>query len=236
MRRVDSVSSFVRAVNDIRQRWHEIELWFRGVKSWRFQLEPSLYRDRNWKREETAREKEDEVRIEFSRRAVALYPPIPEPKEFDWYVLMRHHRVPTRLLDWTEGALLGLYFAVQKSDDPEPGARRADAAVWVLDPAWLNETVTGSRDLLPSSAPELEEYLPPPRPKRTRPKPKRKYGLKPVAFLPRYMDLRMLAQRSAFTIQGPRDAFDELLAKPNKRLVRIIVRRRSCVQRAGSGK
>lgn len=224
MRPVDSLSSFVSAVNRTQKRWGELELWFRGVKSRRFRLEPSLYRGRDWKRESTARVKEDEARIEFSRRAVALYLSPVEPKEFDWYVLMRHSRIATRLLDWTEGALLALYFAVQGSDHPEPGIRRTDAAVWVLDPEWLNEIVTGRRNnLLTSSAPELQQYLPEPRQDR-------KYGLKPVAVLPRYMNPRMLAQRSVFTIQGPRDAFDEFLAKKDKRLVQIIVKRKSCVE------
>ena len=41
---------------------------------------------------------------------------------------MQHSGAPTRLLDWTEGALIALYFAVRNKLD------ETDAAVWVLNP------------------------------------------------------------------------------------------------------
>ena len=58
-------------------------------------------------------------------------PHLPE-NEKGWYFLMQHYGAPTRLLDWTDGALLALYFAIRELTRPRP------AAVWVLHPAWLN--------------------------------------------------------------------------------------------------
>lgn len=63
-----------------------------------------------------------------------LGPPIiPERDEIDkWLFLARHVGLPTRLLDWREGALIGLYFALH-----EAGAG-ATPIVWMLNPLELN--------------------------------------------------------------------------------------------------
>ena len=47
---------------------------------------------------------------------------------------MQHYGVPTRLLDWTESALTGLYFAVENEK-----FSRVDGALWVLLPTELNK-------------------------------------------------------------------------------------------------
>ena len=53
-----------------------------------------------------------------------------------WLFLARHAGVPTRLLDWTEGALIGLHFALQENEK-EP-------VVWMLNPLEMNRLSTPS--------------------------------------------------------------------------------------------
>ena len=64
-------------------------------------------------------------------------------------MLMQHHRVPTRLLDWSESPLAGLFFAVEE----EPGA---DGALWCLLPTELNKHANVSFSF-PSELPSFED-------------------------------------------------------------------------------
>ena len=45
---------------------------------------------------------------------------------------MQHYGAPTRLLDCSDNPLVALYFAVANNTG------KHDAAVWTIDPSWLN--------------------------------------------------------------------------------------------------
>jgi hypothetical protein len=221
----DSLEDFLARVRTFREKWKEEELWFRGVTSSRHRLRPSLYRDRR-ETEALARRQEDEARIEFSRRGHALVLEREPRTDLDWYVLMRHNGVPTRLLDWSEGCLIALYFALRRQTPAPPGSKPENGAVWVLDPQWLNGKAAEERgkkpkyEFLTPSSPQLKKYLPPPRSRKT-------YGLAPVALLSNYLLRQMLTQRSAFTIQGAPDGFERIASAPGHvRISKVVVRHR----------
>src|SRR5262245_24788667 len=115
----------------------EVEPWFRGHEKEYWPLVPQFYRS-------TPRDlnfTEYELREEFIRRAPIFSEHVPT-NEWEWYFLMQHHGAPTRLLDWTESALSGLYFAIRNNNGYH------DAAVWILDPWSLNKQVLGKIDVL----------------------------------------------------------------------------------------
>jgi hypothetical protein len=84
------------------------------------------------------RTNEDEIRRAFKSSAIQLMtePHLPADDK-GWYFLMQHYGAPTRLLDWTDGALLALSFSVRELKRPR------DVSVWILDPSWLNTKTLG---------------------------------------------------------------------------------------------
>lgn len=91
---------------------------------------------------------------------------ITAPKDkWDWLFLAQHHGVPTRLLDWSENALVGLYFATEPHTTLV-GTPPLDGSVWILSPTQLNTALGSWRGLHPEDLPMLgidgflDEYHP----------------------------------------------------------------------------
>jgi len=97
--------------------------YFRGHSDARWKLLPQLAR-RGFGYQE-------EVRLYCRFRALGSHLFPPDFSSWDVLFLMRHHGIPTRLLDWTESFAIALYFAISGG--------RSDCAVWVLNPYALNK-------------------------------------------------------------------------------------------------
>jgi hypothetical protein len=201
--RVQTLSEFVSAVATLRSQWFDEEdpwgPWFRGQQRDSWGLLPKILRAYgNYKRIKKDRI-EDEIREEFAARAPVLSDaPAAGINRWNWYFHMQHFGAPTRLLDWTEGAHIALYFAVR--DNPE----YYDAAVWVLDPYELNRLVTGREEVIPPSEPDtadrdrrlVDPWLPERFARGTM------IPDKPVAVYPTHITRRISTQRSCFTVHG----------------------------------
>lgn len=221
-----NVSEFLTRIGEIRSSWWAQDEddpwmpWFRGHKQAGWKLRPILYRDYSSARREKLRI-EDEIQHEFMVRAPALSQIKPDQSEWDWYFLMRHYGAATRLLDWSEGALVALYFAVRHNRG------LYDAAVWILDPYELNKRVVGKQELVcPTIAmnlsvkKSLKRWLPDPFSKR------KKLPLKPIPILPAHVAQRISSQRSCFTIHGSDpDGLEKL--QHDDLLIKLVIPSRS---------
>lgn len=218
-----TLRQFIKRIEKISEVWEskkegEPGLWFRGLRNSNWPLIPKLYRPQEPIKD--LLKAEDEIREEFVRRAPALtsYQPA---NVWEWYFLMQHYGAPTRLLDWTENPQIGLYFAVKDTDSFN------DAAVWVVDPWWLNKSVLGEDEVLPAGSPGLVKKDA----KRYRPWLPDRFDAKaklttelPVAIYPTQFDARIAAQRSCFTIHGRRRAsLNELFFKSTDHLAKIVI-------------
>lgn len=154
-------------------------VWFRGHGSIEWKLIPYIARS-------SQSYSEMNLIKRFKQNAMMLVSPRPT-ELFEWLFIMRHHGVPTRLLDWSESPLIGAYFAVCEESDK-------DGSLWALLPKELNREA--SVDDIPSFEEDevLRSYDPDFFIRETTSR------LLPLAIIAPRNSTRMQAQLSVFTV------------------------------------
>src|SRR3990170_5949661 len=188
---------FIKEIQKDLSKWEsKTKPWFRGEAGDDPPLCPKIASFQH--------NKENYLLQSFRRQAGGLAN-VPHREQTDmWLFMAQHYGVQTRLLDWTEGALLALYFAINEG---KPNPR-----IYMLNPRKLND-IAGLKTSPPNyplswfgggslyislawqnrnindDQQNLMKEL--------------NLSLKiPTAFPATYQDQRMIAQRSCFTIHG----------------------------------
>lgn len=190
-----NVQEYVDFVEYLRNRFDVDRSWYRGVSHAKYGLIPRVYRDRLWERHE---DYEWWLCVDFENRARPFISDHGSYSHWEWYFTMQHYGLPTRLLDWTRGSLIALYFAVRRPT----GAYIP--SVYCLDPYWFDEVVydkqsgegviynTDAKAISDEHESRLLSYFgsvsesPP----------------FPVCLEPPAIDARIQAQKSVFTLHG----------------------------------
>lgn len=150
---VRSVAEYLSTISGIRKAWNtpkHHELWFRAEDRLhhKTRLQPGIYRpnESSGKRKPVRKllELENDLYEEFGRCSAQLSDLKSNHDDWEWdsYFLMQHHGVPTRLLDWSDGGLIALHFAVRDKAIPP----KTSSIIYVLDPYWLMRYLDEHRD------------------------------------------------------------------------------------------
>lgn len=124
---IERVEDFVKRVEKTWEGWGKPHsVWFRGESHRASKAKPSL----RPKVFGFGIEQENLLVQSFRRKAGGMSDTPPFERTDLWLFLAQHHNVPTRLLDWSEGALSALFFAINDVEKPNP-------IVYMLNPRVL---------------------------------------------------------------------------------------------------
>ncbi len=195
VRLLNNVQEYIEVIDYLRESSDVGKPWYRGVSHAKYELIPKVYRDRIWHQHE---DYEWWILVNFENRARPFISDHHFYCAWDWYFAMQHYGLPTRLLDWTEGSLIALYFAVRKPEETYI------PSVYFMNPYWFDEAVykkeegdgvvysTDANAISDEHDSRLSSYL----------GTWRESPPFPICIKPRVINNRIHAQKSVFTIHG----------------------------------
>lgn len=165
------------------------QAWFRGHADASWTLVPGALRYRSSQKRALAIALLDDFRRCVEPKIGALKSGTEDEIRLHWLQLAQHYGMPTRMLDWTTNAAVGLYFACADT------AR--DGAFFILDPINLN-TTAGQATRVLNAVRDMDSI----RPYLVLGAEKEASGIPTIAIQPTWNNERVTLQHGCFTLHG----------------------------------
>jgi len=196
IKQITDLNSLVVAGSEGSRRFGGCTLWWRGQADFSWSLLPGIYRCVDWGVRET------NLAVRFRQKAKVRHAKCPNYDDFaSWLFLMQHYKLPTRLLDWTESALVALYFVVADSTKHDrPGF------LWGLSPTRLNRVEFDEQVYYGSTNIKVRPLFG----QAFAGKQNDEKGYEKIAaVITDHQDIRQMIQASAFTVHGVNTSLSE---------------------------
>lgn len=216
-KKVTSLEKYIEhieyTINDI---FNSKDIWFRGHSNDDYKLVPSILRSSGYDFQ-----KEANVNKEFNDKAKGFIDNYSNLNKAELYYLMQHYGLKTRLLDWTEGSLIALFFSLKLSEFDN---KHKDPCVWIINPSELNHLSVGKKEVIRINDDKdlLQKYFDNENPTK---------HLNPIAISSTYSNQRVLRQKGCFTVHRNDKGLRSLYKKANSNnLVKVRIDRKSSGQ------